>query len=165
MNKQRTGGMTAIGVLNIIFGSLGTLLSLLVVAGGGLLAAGGAAMEAELGADAEGMGGMAATGGAIIVAIGLAGAVTWAMLFIGGIGVLKLASWGRTLCMVCAGALSLLTILNFTQNGFGLGGMLLIGYSATMVGLFMKAEWKAAFGGDSAAAGSVGADEEFRAAA
>ena len=28
MNKQRTGGMTAIGVLNIIFGSLGTLLSL-----------------------------------------------------------------------------------------------------------------------------------------
>lgn len=165
MDSQRTGGMTAIGVLNIIFGSLGTLLCLLMVVGGGLLAAGGAAMEAELGAEAEGLGATAATGGAIVVLIGLAGAVAWILMFVGGIGVLKVASWGCKMSLIGAVCVALLNLVSLFTGGFGITNVLMIGYCVTVVALFMKPEWKAAFSGQAGPVGSLESDQQFRSAA
>ncbi|MHC5023791.1 MAG: hypothetical protein ACYTGG_07755 [Planctomycetota bacterium] len=147
MNNQRTGGMTAIGILNIIFGSLGTLGSLMLVLGGGLLAVGGAAMEAEMGAEAEGMGAAAAAGGGMIMIIGLVGAV------VGGIGVLKCAPWGRTLSMLCCGVIGLMSVLTIVMGDFGIVTLGMIGYAGAQIGLFFKPEWKAAFGGETPMSG------------
>ncbi len=49
MAMQRTGGMTTIGILNIIMGAFFGLLSLLMVIGGGvLLSTGGAIVRRAL---------------------------------------------------------------------------------------------------------------------
>ena len=43
---------------------------------------------------------MAAAGGGLIAVIGIAGTVIFAMLFVSGIGVIMVKSWGRTLSIV-----------------------------------------------------------------
>ena len=168
MATARTGGMTAIGVLNIVFGTIGTLLMVVVVLLGGLLAAGGAAMEAEAAAaDAEGMGTMVAAGGGIIAVMGIIGLLASAALAVSGIGVLKLAPWGRILTMVCGGSICGLQVLSMLQ-GFSITSLLVAGYGAMLIGLFMKPEWKAAFvqGGAPVPVDSIDeVDSDFRAAA
>ncbi len=169
MNKQRSGGMTAIGILNIIFGSLGSLGSLVMILGGGLLAAGGSAMEAQMGPDAEGFGEFAATGGAIFMAIGVAGLLTWVALLVSGVGVLKLAAWGRKLAMICGGVMALLGGVSVVANGFGLGNLGMFVYGVLLIGLFLKPQWKAAFTPASSGAGDGTEDAQaspnFRTAA
>jgi hypothetical protein len=158
--------MTAIGVLNIIFGTIGALLSLLVVLGGGLLAAGGAAMEAGAGGEAEGMGTMAAAGGGLIMIIGVVALIAWGALAVSGIGVLKLAPWGRMLTIVCGVALVLLNVISLMQ-GFSVMNVIFAAYGGLLVGLFMKADWKAAFlpGAAPVPVGDMVADADFREAA
>lgn len=150
MTHQRTGGMTAIGILNIVFGSIGALVMLLFVLGGSLLAAGGAAMEAEMGAEANGMGAATAAGGGLIMVIGVVGLICWTAMIISGIGVLKLKSWGRTLSMVCGGIVALLSVYSLTQQ-FSIMNVAFLVYGGLLVGLFMKSDWKAAFGGGTGA--------------
>jgi len=167
MGKQRTGGMTAIGIMNIVFGSIGTLLCLLVAVGGGVIAAASGTMEAELGPESAGAGEMAATGGAIIAAIGILGALSWALLFVGGIGILKLASWGRKVCIVAGALLTVLSVVNFTQGGVGVMGLAMLGYCITVVALCCTPTWKTACSNDGALEAATGEMEsdQFRAAA
>ena len=129
MSASRTGGLTTIAIFNIVIGSLGTLAALLVVVGGGLLAIGGAAMESELGADADGMGAAAAVGGGIILVLGLVGVVAWSMLAVSGIGVLKMAPWGRTLSIICGVLLVLVNGVSLLQ-GVGFLNLAFLGYYA-----------------------------------
>ncbi|MHC4965945.1 MAG: hypothetical protein ACYTGE_13635, partial [Planctomycetota bacterium] len=96
MGKQRTGGMTTIGILNIVFGALFSLVFLLMILGAGFMAAAGSAMGGEEGA-------AVAAGGGFLMLIGIAAFAINLMLFISGIGVLKLAPWGRTLSIACGG--------------------------------------------------------------
>ena len=71
MASQRTGGMTAVGILNLILGALGTFIALMVVVVGGLFAAGGAALGSET-AGAEAAAEMAFAGGGFLMLIGIA---------------------------------------------------------------------------------------------
>ena len=149
MTNQRTGGMLAMGILNIIFGSLGSLYCLLVIVGGGLLAIGGTAMQTEAaGTDAQGLGSAAATGGGLIMVIGLVLLACWGMLAIGGIGAIMVANWGRLMCMTGGGTIALMSIGSNLFNGLSLGAMLAMGYGLLNVTLFMKEDWKDAFTGN-----------------
>ncbi len=159
MNNKRTGGMTTMGILNIVFGAFGTLGSLLIILGGGLLAAGGAAMESEMGAEAEGMGAMAAAGGGLFMLIGLVSAVFSVMLIFAGIGVLKLAPWGRKLSMVCGGGFIFLNLFSLFGSGFTLSTIIGIAYGGTLLVLCFTESWKKAF------APSSKADDTFPSAA
>ncbi len=168
MARQRTGGMTAIGIMNIVFGAIGTLVCLLVAVAGGVLAAAGGAMEAEMGGEAEGLGTMAATGGAIIAGIGLLTGLAWLFLFVGGIGILKLANWGRKMCIGSAGMIVLLTAINFfMQGGVNIVSFAVLGYGITVIALCFSATWREACSGEGEwNAPMMGADDEqFRAAA
>jgi hypothetical protein len=141
--------MLTIGILNIVFGALGAIICGLVVLAGGVVAAGGAGLESELGAEADGAGAMVAAGGGIIMVIGLVGLACWTLLFASGIGVLKLAPWGRTLSIICGVAGVLLNGSSLVMNGFQLNLVTLASlvYCGLLVGLFMKPDWKAAFSG------------------
>ncbi len=144
MGTHRTGGMTAIGVLNIIFGALGGLVGLLVVLGGGFMAGGGAMMGAE-GSDEAGMmgGGLAAMGG-LVMLLGLGTLTINLLLLIGGIGVLKVAPWGRTLS-IAYGALGVLIYGATLTGGVTLTNVIALGYCLLLLWLFFRPTWKAAF--------------------
>jgi hypothetical protein len=146
MQTQRTGGMTAIGILNIIFGSLGSIMSLLVIVGGGIFAAlGGAGMAADNQGGGDSGAGAVAAVGAIVLVIGVLMLLCNVLLMVAGIGVLKLAPWGRILSMVGGGAMALLGVLSMIGGDFGLMTIFMVGYGGMLVGLFCKTEWKAAF--------------------
>lgn len=135
--------MTTMGILNIVFGAFGTLGSLLIILGGGLLAAGGAAFEA--GGEVEGMGSMAAAGGGLIMLIGLVSAVFSILLVVAGIGVLKVAPWGRKLSIVCGGGFVLLNLFSLFSSGFTLSTIVGIAYGGTLLVLCFTESWKKAF--------------------
>ncbi len=88
MARQRTGGMTTIGVLSIILGSLGVLLALLVSLVGGLLAGAGSDMAGTGFVEGEQFGTTVAMGGSIILLIGIATLGINLMLLFRGVGVL-----------------------------------------------------------------------------
>lgn len=137
--------MTTMGILNIVFGAFGTLLSLLAILTGGLLAAVGTAVEAEMGAEAEGMGSMAAAGGGLFMLIGLVSAVFCILLIVAGIGVLKVAPWGRKLCIVSGGGIVLLNLVSLFGSGFTLSTIIGIAYGGTLLVLCFTETWKKAF--------------------
>ena len=160
MGNKRTGGMTAVGVLNIVFGAIGALFAILIVLGGGMMAAMGAGMEAEFegaAAGAAGVGGIMAIAG--IVAFGASAA----MLF-SGIGVLGLKPWGRKLAMVCGGAWAVLNIITLF-SGFNLFNLGFAVYGGLLVWLFLQPEWKAAFSGQPVAVEDTQSIDEFQQAA
>lgn len=144
MNTRRTGGMTAVGILNIIFGSFASIGALVTVLGGGLMAAIGSAAEQEMtGATGE----AAAFGGALIL-LGLFGLTIGVMLLVAGIGVLMVKPWGRNLSLAAA---TLAIVNNIGQavllSAFGLGTVIGMAYPIILIGLFMNPSWKAAFSG------------------
>lgn len=152
--------MTAVGVLNIVFGAIGALFAILIVLGGGMMAAMGAGMEAEFegaAAGAAGVGGIMAIAG--IVAFGASAA----MLF-SGIGVLGLKPWGRKLAMVCGGAWAVLNIITLF-SGFNLFNLGFAVYGGLLVWLFLQPEWKAAFSGQPVAVEDTQSIDEFQQAA
>ncbi|MHC4448324.1 MAG: hypothetical protein ACYSXF_11185, partial [Planctomycetota bacterium] len=101
--------MTTIGVVNIVLGVIGCLFSLLVLVGGGVLAAGGGEFAAQAGGD-ESFGMMAQGAGLMVVVIGFVGLITWLLTMISGIGVLMMRSWGRTLAMLCGAVLIVVNV-------------------------------------------------------
>ena len=164
MNKTRTGGMIAIGVLNLIFGAFACIAAaLMVLVGGGLAALGAAASENV----AEGQ--QVASAGGAVALLGLFSFTIGAMLFIGGIGVFKVAPWGRGFSLAAA---ALAIVNNLGQavilSAFGVGTFLGLIYPIVLIICFMRADWKAAFSGQcDATAGVIGEvdNDQFQAAA
>jgi len=148
MTTQRTGGMLAVGILNIILGSIGTLFCLLIVIGGGVLSAGGAAFESEAaGTDAAGAGMLAAGFGGMIIVIGLIGALMWGLMAIGGVGTIMVANWGRLMCVIGGCVIGALGVMSMLNGGFGIVPAAVTGYCFVQAGLFFTADWKNAFTG------------------
>jgi len=143
MNNTRTGGMTTMGILNIVFGAFGTLGSLLIILGGGILAASSGAIES--GSEIEGMGEMAAAGGGLFMLIGLVSAVFSVMLIFAGIGVLKVVPWGRKLSMICGGGFIFLNLVSLFGSGFTLSTIIGIAYGGLLLVLCFTESWKKAF--------------------
>lgn len=161
MGNKRTGGMTAVGVINIVFGAIGALFAILIVLGGGMMAAMGAGMEAEFGAEFEGAAAGAAGLGGIMAIVGIVASA--AMLF-SGIGVLGLKPWGRKLAMICGGAWAVLNIITLF-SGFNLFNLGFAVYGGLLVWLFLQPEWKAAFSGQPVVIEDTQSIDEFQQAA
>jgi len=143
--SARTGGMTTMGILNIVFGSLGCIGGLVMVLAGGAIAAVGAGAEGE---GAEGAAAVGGTIGAIAGVFGLFLIALWATVIVAGVGILKLRNWGRILSMVCGIIIVLAGILNVFTAGISLSTILMLVYGGLMFGLMLKPDWKAAFSGE-----------------
>ncbi|MCI0363277.1 MAG: hypothetical protein L0Y44_05075 [Phycisphaerales bacterium] len=161
MNNQRNGGMTAIGILNIVFGGIGTLLSLLAVLGGGLLAAFGTAAQSQGATNAAGA---TATGGLVMV-VGFVLLLCWLGLMVGGIGVMKLAPWGRTFSMWCGLVIALLNVYALVTGGFNPFTAVCLLYGGIVFAMFNTPAWKAAFSGQPAHGSHGSQSSEYRRAA
>ena len=160
MGNKRTGGMTAVGVINIVFGAIGALFAILIVLGGGMMAAMGAGMEAEFEGAATGAAGL----GGIMAIVGIVAFGASAAMLFSGIGVLGLKPWGRKLAMVCGGAWAVLNIITLF-SGFNLFNLGFAVYGGLLVWLFLQPEWKAAFSGQPAAIEDTQSIDEFQQAA
>ena len=156
--------MTAVGVLNIVFGSIGALVAIMIVLGGGMVAAMGAGAEAEFGADAQGAAAAGASMGGIMALVGIVGLVACGVMLFSGIGVLGLKPWGRKLSMIGGGAWCVLNVLTLF-SGFSLFNLGFAFYGGLLVWLFLQPDWKAAFSGQPVAIDDVQTVDEFQQAA
>jgi hypothetical protein len=100
MEKQRTGGMTAIAVFNIIFGGLGILNGLFLVLGSFVL------MYELLRLDVFEIPVGRLSFALLILATGIVG-------LIAGIGIFALRPWARALSLVYGGLLIVSAVLSF----------------------------------------------------
>ena len=148
MKKHRTGGMTAVGVLNTVFGGFGILAGLFC-----LLTA-HAVMSRTLVTQDQSVVMLKVLGlGLFGLAVGIVG-------LIAGIGIFLMARWSRVLNLVFAGVWILNSILSFafpvqqSTSGantagevFGrlLGLFLGLIYPIILLVLFNKPAWKTAF--------------------
>ncbi len=156
--------MTAVGVLNIVFGAIGALFAILIVLGGGMMAALGAGMEAEYGAEFDGAAASTAGMGGIMALVGIIAFGACAAMVFSGIGVLGLKPWGRKLAMVCGGAWAVLNIITLF-GGFNPLNLGFAVYGGLLVWLFLTPQWKAAFSGQSVAMEGIQTSDEFQQAA
>jgi len=135
MIEHRTGGMTAVAVLNMVCGALFTLVGALMFFGGRFIP------FANKGGPA----------GGFVQFVGLGTAVASLLLLASGLGVMRLAPWGRS-TSIAAGSIG---VIVYGAAVIGLGPqaffVMLLGYSFALIFLFMSPMWKVAFSGGSAA--------------
>jgi hypothetical protein len=132
--------MTAIGILNIVFGALGTLIFSLMVLGAGFLTAAGASSTTE-------EAGMLAMGGGILMLIGVVGLAINLMLLASGIGVLKVAPWGRMLSIIYGGLGLVVYGGSLATAEFSITTVVALGYCVLLLALCFTPGWRAAFSG------------------
>ena len=138
MGEQRTGGVTTIGILNIVFGALFSLVFLLMILGAGFMAAAATAIGGEDGAAVGARGGF-------LMLVGIAAFAVNLMLFVSGIGVLKVAPWGRTLSLACGGLGVVAYGALLIGSSFSIPFLGMLAYSVVLIGLFFTPAWKAVF--------------------
>ena len=131
MARERTRGMTIVGALNMGIGTLFALVGCLMAFGGGFMAYGPARA--------------AGTPGDFIILIGVATAVINVMLLAAGIGVMKLAMWGRSLSLAYGGMG--VVIYSAAIIGAGFDPLYTAGfvYCLAIMSLFFRPAWKEAF--------------------
>jgi hypothetical protein len=140
MEAQRTGTMTTIGILNLVFGALFSLVFLLMILGAGFMAAAGTAMGGEKGAEV-------AAGGGFLMLIGIAAFAVNLMLFISGIGVLKMAPWGRSLSIAAGGLGIVVYGASLVGSDFSIPVLAALAYCVVLISMFFTPSWKATFSG------------------
>src|SRR5262245_17408996 len=133
-DARRTGAVTAVGVVNLVFGVIGTACGLAFMFLFTMIASlfFGAAKEASKEATTEqakqateaagGLMGLLAGFGAIVGICFIAIAALW---IVGGIGVLKRQQWGRILTFVLGALTAILAILSVPGIGQNPGNALL----------------------------------------
>ena len=67
------------------------------------------------------------------------------MLFMGGIGVLKVAPWGRTLSLACGALGVVVYVALIIGNSVSIPYLGMLAYSFLLVGLFFTENWKNTF--------------------
>lgn len=139
MSAARSGGMTAIGILAILAALGAGIRGVLTILQGGALAVLGNAAGGQAASDA-------ATFGTLYAVFGATGIVAGLVLLAGGIGVLKVAPWGRYLMLGAAG----LGVFNnvgrlFVLEEITLAGFMGLAFSIVVIVLFMMPDWKDAF--------------------
>jgi hypothetical protein len=130
--------MTMIGILNIAFGTLFSLVFLLMALGAGFMAAAGNAIGGEDGA-------AVAAGGGFLMFVGIAAFAINLMLFMAGIGVLQVAPWGRTLSLACGALGVVVYVALIIGNSVSIPYLGMLAYSFVLVGLFFTESWKKTF--------------------
>ena len=129
MQAQRTNGMRTIGVASIIIGVMFGLIGLLMaIVGGGFMPFSAA--------NATGL------GGEFVLICGIGTMLANVALIIGGLGVLRVATWGRHLCIAHA------AIAGVVYGTWLIGGdmdmffVAALGYAVLLAWLFYGTDWK-----------------------
>ena len=131
MTRQLTDGMATIGTVNIIFGATSCLIGALMAFGSHFMPGSGAATGSP--------------DGRFLMLAGLGTVGISFLLLIGGFGVRRVAPWGRSLSM-SYGALGVIVYgAALIGAGFDLFFAVALAYSFALIGLFSRADWKAAF--------------------
>ena len=152
MRHERTRGMTIVGFVNLGVGALFTLIgSLMAFAGGGFMAYSSAKA--------------AGTPGDFIMLIGVATAALNVLLFASGFGVMKVAAWGRSLCMAFGAMGVVIYGAALIGAGFDIFFTAAMVYAFVIIGLFFNPTWKAAFEPSTQAAGHATGATSWRQAA
>ena len=132
MHAHRTDGMKVIGVMNVIIGAMSCLIGILMaIVGGGFMPA----------PDAKAAG----IPGDFVMLCGIATAVINVLLLIAGVGVLRVASWGRSLSIAYA------ALGGIVYSAWLIGGDLdmffggALAYAGVLAWLFCRAPWRDAF--------------------
>jgi len=141
----RTGGQTAIGMLNIAFGLMGVVMSL-------LLFAFGAQLQADLASSAvNNAPGLfitrMPTASSTTAALELILVVVWIVLAVSGIGVLRLAPWGRQVSLIAGVALFMISGAKIIDSGLSFIAVGFVGYAITLLAVFTRTDWGVAFSG------------------
>lgn len=137
-NPRQPEGIKALGYANLALGGVGLLVGGYVL-GMGIDMMHRATQDAQSGA-AAGCGclvSLATVGkhlSTLMIVYGVVLLVVHALMIAAGVGLLRLAPWGRTLSLTVA--------ILFIAAG---GGVLGVVYSVPVIMLLMKPEWKAAF--------------------
>ncbi len=143
--RPRSGLVTAMAVINFVFGGLGILCGILGFLGGAFLASAGSAgsdFERELERQMRQKGVQVPGGqvtsktvqtvGTIVMITSLVSLLWGAGAITGGIGLIGRKNWGRILTLVLAGVSGLLAILSLIQIGstgaMGLLNVLIYGF-------------------------------------
>lgn len=144
---QPPAGQQAIGVLNIVFGVIGLVFGLLILMGGAFLAALGGMVGAS-GPDTAPVGGIMSAGGVFTVLLALGFIAVNALGIAGGVGILKMAPWGRSLSLIYAWIAVALNVVQLLLTGFSATLCSLVGiiYPVVLLVLLNQPDWKAAFG-------------------
>lgn len=142
---QRTGGQTAVGMINISFGLMGIVVSLLLFALGRNLEADLAAHSA---ASAPGMFiTRLPTTDLVSSTIEFMMIATWMALIAAGAGVLRLAPWGRSVSMLCGAMLFLVGCAKSIDSGLSFITVGEVAYGVLLCAVFLRADWRLAFSG------------------
>jgi len=138
---QRPAGVTAIAVIDIIIGALCLILALLAFAGGSFLS--GLFASAGAGAGSGIMAGIGAIIGIVIL-------VFAAVFILAGVGLIKVAGWGRILHVIIA-VLGILGAVRSFVGGMGGSSLVLnivfLVYYAWSIWYLFSPGVKGAFGG------------------
>lgn len=142
---QPPAGHQAIGVLNIVFGAVGLILSALALLGSTMIAALGGALATQ--GETGPLGGLVAGGGAVLTVLSLASLAVAGLLVAGGIGILQMQPWGRKLSLAHAWAAVVINVVHLLIGGFSgaLCQLVALIYPVVLLVLLNQPDWKAAF--------------------
>jgi len=127
--KKKAGIVTALGIVNYVFGGLKLLTAIAFFVGGAALAAlitGAAAKGGNNGLSRADAGALAGAVGAGIIFVGVLLLISAGMSIAAGYGVMERKQWGRILTLVL-GVLSGLTVLASVVT-LNLGGLISLAY-------------------------------------
>jgi hypothetical protein len=154
----RSGPVTAIGIVNIVLGTLGAIGSFCILIGGFFIAGAPAFNRGGPGPGAPPAGMMGLMGGAVVL-VGVLAMLFGAAYIFAGIGVLNRRNWARILSLVLGGFTGLGALLgllgsfrmiaNPGQMGAGLGNLsvagLQLGYVIFMYTILLNARFASEF--------------------
>src|SRR5688500_1023193 len=125
-------GLTVIGILNIVFGALLSIIPLIMLVVAGMLTNVGMKAASEGGRGGEGVGALFAFRGGALIAITLIVLALNVMLIVAGVGILRRARWGRILSLIWA-VLTVLLVAYAMVQSFHECWVLVIGYAAALL--------------------------------
>ena len=129
MHAQRTNGMKTIGVANVIVGAMFGLIGLLMaIVGGGFMP--------FAAANAVGL------AGEFVLICGVGTMLANVMLIVGGIGLLRVTAWARTLCIAHAATAGVVYGTWLIGGEFDMFFVAALGYAALLTWLFYGTSWK-----------------------
>jgi hypothetical protein len=141
----RSGVVTALAIVNFIFGALGLLCGGAIVCGGGAIAGIiGAAAKNDPTIKAEDAAAVAGIAGGAVAVMGVIVMVMGVPTIVAGIGVLKRRQWGRILTLVLgalAGALAVFALVSLNIVGLLIHG----GYCAFAYIVLLNKQYAAEF--------------------
>ena len=139
----KSGAVTAVAIVNFVFGGLDLLCGLLVLVGGAAVAGLVAVAGHEGGAGPE-AGTVAAVVGGLIIVFAVFQMLLGVPTILAGVGVLKRARWGRILTLVLGALSGVLAVFNLFSLDIR-DAILHGGYCAMVYAILLNKQYAAEF--------------------